>query len=232
MFQGNTILAGIEYIFISYGVFLLTWFFLYVSLSSNKFVSKKNYTLCAVVAVIVLISWAFSIRDSDIGRYSITYLILSALGVSLLLSVRWLRSNKFYTFLLSFMTCLIYIFCILFPGFIIGSIFELHLKDLTNGLLLFYFSLFFSVLFLFLTYLPRREKKRRDKAAVIVSLASVLLIGCGVVLNFSELLSGTALWVSDIAVCLLTIASWFLLLSTGMEPAHTAPEAVAEAKKI
>ena len=123
------------------------------------------------------------------------------------------------------MTCLIYIFCTLFPGFIIGSIFELHLKDLTNGLLLFYFSLFFSVLFLFLTYLPRRERKRRDKAAVIVPLASVLLIGCGVVLNFSELLSGTALWVSDIAVCLLTIASWFLLLSTGMEPVNTTPEA-------
>ena len=121
------------------------------------------------------------------------------------------------------MTCLIYIFCTLFPGFIIGSIFELHLKDFTNVLLQFYFSLFFSVLFLLLAYLPRRERKRRDKAAVIVPLA--LLIGCGVVLNFSELLSGTALWVSDIAVCLLTIASWFLLLSTGMEPVNTTPEA-------
>ena len=76
------------------------------------------------MTAIVLASWAFSIRDrdSDIGN-SITYLILSVLGVSLLLSVRWLRSNKFYTFLLSFMTCLIYIFCTLFPGFIIGSIF-------------------------------------------------------------------------------------------------------------
>ena len=226
MFQGNTILAGIEYIFISYGVVPLTWYFLYISFSSNKSVSKKTYTLCAVVTAIVLASWAFSIRDrdSDIGN-SITYLILSVLGVSLLLSVRWLRSNKFYTFLLSFMTCLIYIFCTFFPGFIIGSIFELHLKDFTNVLLQFYFSLFFSVLFLFLTYLPRRERKRRDKAAVIVSLASVLLIGCGVVLHFSELLSGTALWVSDIAVCLLTIASWFLLLSTGMEPVNTTPEA-------
>ena len=42
MFQGNTFLAGIEYIFISYGVVPLTWYFLYISFSSNKFVSKKN----------------------------------------------------------------------------------------------------------------------------------------------------------------------------------------------
>ena len=225
MFQEYTFLPGIGYIYLSYGVFLLTWYFLYISFSSNKFVSKKTYTLCAVVTAIVLISWAFTLRAAGMVGFSITYLILSVLGVSLLLSVRWLRSNKFYTFLLSFMTCLIYIFCTFFPGFIIGSIFELHLKDFTNVLLQFYFSLFFSVLFLLLTYLPRRERKRRDKAAVIVSLASVLLIGCGVVLNFSELLSGTALWVSDIAVCLLTIASWFLLLSTGMEPVNTTPEA-------
>lgn len=59
MFQGNTILAGIEYIFISYGVVPLTWYFLYISFSSNKFVSKKTYTLCAVVTAIVLASGLF-----------------------------------------------------------------------------------------------------------------------------------------------------------------------------
>ena len=116
MFEG--ILAGSAYIFISYIVFLLTWFFLYFSLSRNNFISKKSYILCSIISAIMLIIWSFVIKDSDIGKYPVTYLIIGMLIISLPLSGLWLRGNKFYTFLLSFIMCIIYVFCIVFVLFL------------------------------------------------------------------------------------------------------------------
>ena len=217
MFEG--ILAGSAYIFISYIVFLLTWFFLYFSLSRNNFISKKSYILCSIISAIMLIIWSFVIKDSDIGKYPVTYLIIGMLIISLPLSGLWLRGNKFYTFLLSFIMCIIYVLCIVFVLFLSGRHFEFYLSGLTNGLIFFYMSVFFGILILFLSYLPRRTNARLDRAAVIVSVFAMAFILGDVVLNFVRPLHDTPLLVSDIAVCTLTAASYILLLFAGKSAA-------------
>ena len=226
MFQNGWLMPGFEYLVLTFLVSILTGFMCYISLRKNGRMTKKYYVICSITILPLLAFWAI-MGTASFAYFQdrlIVYAAVGGIGLLFLLSDLWFRNNMFYTFLFSFMAAFIQ-FSVSMAFEILRESFAWELKMLTGTLVCFYMSLFFSVLFLLLTYLPRREKKRRDKAAVIVPLASILLIGCGVVLNFLELLSGTALWVSDIAVCLLTIASWFLLLSTGMEPVNTTSEA-------
>ena len=216
-----------------YLVSIITGFMCYISLRKNSRASKKFYAICSILVLPFLAFWAVR-RTASLAYFQdrlIVYSIAGVIGLLLLLSILYFRNNLFYTFLLSFMAAFIQLSVSkTFVAF--SEIICTEHQALTGVLVGFYMSLFLSVLFLFLTCLPRREKMRQNKKVRIVSLTALVWIGCGVILNFCELLYGTALWIADITVCLLTIASWFLLLSNGTTPDHTTPNADAESKMI
>lgn len=233
MFQSGFLLQGFEYWILTYLVSIITGFMCYISLRKNSRASKKFYAICSILVLPFLAFWAVR-RTASLAYFQdrlIVYSIAGVIGLLLLLSILYFRNNLFYTFLLSFMAAFIQLSVSkTFVAF--SEIICTEHQALTGVLVGFYMSLFLSVLFLFLTCLPRREKMRQNKKVRIVSLTALAGIGCGVILNFCELLYGTALWIADITVCLLTIASWFLLLSNGTTPDHTTPNADAESKMI
>lgn len=233
MFQSGFLLQGFEYWILTYLVSIITGFMCYISLRKNSRASKKFYAICSILVLPFLAFWAVR-RTASLAYFQdrlIVYSIAGVIGLLLLLSILYFRNNLFYTFLLSFMAAFIQLSVSkTFVAF--SEIICTEHQALTGVLVGFYMSLFLSVLFLFLTCLPRREKMRQNKKVRIVSLTALVWIGCSVILNFCELLYGTVLWIADITVCLLTIASWFLLLSNGTTPDHTTPNADAESKMI
>ena len=146
----------------------------YISLRKNGRMTKKYYVICSITTLPLLAFWAI-METASFACFQdrlIVYVAVGGIGLLFLLSDLWFRNNMFYTFLFSFMAAFIQ-FSVSMAFEVLRESFAWELKMLTGTLAGFYMSLFFSVLFLLLTYLPRREKKRRDKAAVIVPLAFV-----------------------------------------------------------
>ena len=169
MFQSGFLLQGFEYWILTYLVSIITGFMCYISLRKNSCTSKKFYAICSILVLPFLAFWAAR-RTASFAYFQdrlIVYSIAGVIGLLLLLSILYFRNNLFYTFLLSFMAAFIQLSVSkTFVAF--RELFAWEHQALTGVLVGFYMSLFLSVLFLFLTCLPRREKMRQNKKVRIV----------------------------------------------------------------
>lgn len=217
MFQG--FLASLSYVVLNLMISPLTALWLYASLRKNKTVSKKAYVVCAVLTLPLLVFWAINFTDSVVPRQRPpVYIIFGLIGLFVLLSAIFFRSNRFFAAIQALMMggfqC-----SIIAPLDLLSDFLKWDFSELTIAVIGFYLAMLLGVLMFFLSYLPRRTNARLDRAAVIVSVFSMAFILGDVVLNFIRPLYGTPMLVSDIAVCTLTAASYLLLLFAGKSAA-------------
>ena len=217
MFQG--FLAALAYVVLNLMISPLTALWLYASLRKNKTVSKKAYVVCAVLDLPLLVFWAIHSTDSVVPRQRPpVYIIFGLIGLFVLLSAIFFRSNRFFAAIQALMMggfqC-----SIIAPLDLLSDFLKWDFSELTIAVIGFHIAMLLGVLMFFLSYLPRRGNARLDRAAVIVSVFSMAFILGDVVLNFVRPLHGTPMLVSDIAVCTLTAASYLLLLFAGKSAA-------------
>ena len=153
----------------------LTALWLYASLRKNKTVSKKAYVVCAVLDLPLLVFWAIHSTDSVVPRQRPpVYIIFGLIGLFVLLSAIFFRSNRFFAAIQALMMggfqC-----SIIAPLDLLSDFLKWDFSQLTIAVIGFHIAMLLGVLMFFLSYLPRRGNARLDRAAVIVSVFSMCL---------------------------------------------------------